>query len=54
MLTAELMEDVFDLRCLVVPDPVTGTPLGGTTRPASLYRLVLSMKNTTHMGYFFF
>jgi len=27
VLTAELVEDVFDLPCLVVPDPVTGTPL---------------------------
>jgi iron complex transport system ATP-binding protein len=27
VLTAELVERVFDLPCLVVPDPVTGTPL---------------------------
>jgi len=27
VLTAELVESVFDLPCLVVPDPVTGTPL---------------------------
>lgn len=26
VLTAELVEDVFGLRCLVVPDPVTGSP----------------------------
>ncbi|KQB83975.1 ABC transporter ATP-binding protein [Corynebacterium lowii] len=26
VLTPELMEEVFGLRCLVVPDPVTGTP----------------------------
>lgn len=26
IVTAELVEEVFDLRCLVVPDPVTGTP----------------------------
>nr|WP_035742429.1 ABC transporter ATP-binding protein [Parafrankia elaeagni] len=26
IVTAELVEDVFGLRCLVVPDPVTGTP----------------------------
>ncbi|ROS59422.1 iron complex transport system ATP-binding protein [Frigoribacterium sp. PhB160] len=27
VLTAELVERVFDLPCVVVPDPVTGTPL---------------------------
>ena len=27
ILTAELVEDVFGLPCLVVPDPVSGTPL---------------------------
>jgi ABC-type cobalamin/Fe3+-siderophores transport system ATPase subunit len=27
VLTAELVEAVFDLPCVVVPDPVTGTPL---------------------------
>ncbi len=27
ILTAELVEEVFGLRCVVVPDPVTGTPL---------------------------
>lgn len=53
VLTAELMEDVFDLRCPVVPDPVTGTP-GGTTRLASLCQLVVSMKETTHIGCFSF
>jgi iron complex transport system ATP-binding protein len=26
IVTAELVEDVFGLRCLVIPDPVTGTP----------------------------
>ncbi|MEU6697826.1 ABC transporter ATP-binding protein [Pseudonocardia sp. NPDC046786] len=26
VITAELIEEVFGLRCLVVPDPVTGTP----------------------------
>ena len=26
IVTAELVEDVFGLRCLVVPDPVAGTP----------------------------
>ena len=26
IITAQLIEDVFGLRCLVVPDPVTGTP----------------------------
>ncbi|MEU1811021.1 ABC transporter ATP-binding protein [Micromonospora aurantiaca (nom. illeg.)] len=26
IVTAELIEDVFGLRCLVVPDPVAGTP----------------------------
>ncbi|WP_232662779.1 ABC transporter ATP-binding protein [Pseudonocardia sp. TRM90224] len=26
IVTAELVEEVFGLRCLVVPDPVTGTP----------------------------
>ena len=26
VVTAELVEDVFGLRCLVVPDPVAGTP----------------------------
>lgn len=26
VVTAELVEEVFGLRCLVVPDPVTGTP----------------------------
>ncbi|KQB83081.1 putative siderophore transport system ATP-binding protein YusV [Corynebacterium oculi] len=26
VLTPALMEEVFGLRCLVVPDPVTGTP----------------------------
>lgn len=26
VVTAELVEHVFDLRCLVVPDPVAGTP----------------------------
>ena len=26
VITAELVEDVFGLRCLVQPDPVTGTP----------------------------
>lgn len=26
VITAQLIEDVFGLRCLVVPDPVTGTP----------------------------
>ncbi len=25
-MTAELIEEVFGLRALVVPDPVTGTP----------------------------
>jgi iron complex transport system ATP-binding protein len=27
VLTAELVRDVFDLSCEVIPDPVTGTPL---------------------------
>lgn len=27
VVTADLVEDVFGLRCLVIPDPVTGTPL---------------------------
>ncbi|TNM68909.1 ABC transporter ATP-binding protein [Streptomyces sp. NP160] len=27
VLTAELVEDVYGLACVVVPDPVTGTPL---------------------------
>ena len=26
VVTAELVEEVFGLRCLVVPDPVAGTP----------------------------
>jgi iron complex transport system ATP-binding protein len=26
VVTAELVEHVFGLRCIVVPDPVTGTP----------------------------
>ena len=26
ILTAELVEEVFGLPCLVVPDPVTGSP----------------------------
>jgi iron complex transport system ATP-binding protein len=26
VITAELVEEVFGLRCLVVPDPVAGTP----------------------------
>lgn len=26
IVTAELVEDVFDLKCIVVPDPITGTP----------------------------
>lgn len=26
IVTAELVEEVFGLRCLVIPDPVTGTP----------------------------
>jgi iron complex transport system ATP-binding protein len=26
IITAELVEEVFGLRCLVVPDPVAGTP----------------------------
>jgi len=26
IVTAELVEEVFGLRCLVVPDPVAGTP----------------------------
>lgn len=39
VVTAELVEDIFGLRCLVVPDPVAGTPqvvpLGRQrTRPA--------------------
>lgn len=25
--TAELVEEVFGLRCVVVPDPVSGTPM---------------------------
>jgi iron complex transport system ATP-binding protein len=36
VISADLMADVFGLRCLVVPDPVTGTPL------------CLPMKNGTH------
>lgn len=32
-LTAQLMEDVFDLWCLVVPDPATGAP--SVARPNS-------------------
>ncbi|MEP7764283.1 ATP-binding cassette domain-containing protein [Sanguibacter sp. 25GB23B1] len=38
VVTAELVEDVFGLRCMVVDDPVTGTPLVvplGRRRPAS-------------------
>ena len=27
VLTADLVEDVFGLPCVVVPDPETGTPL---------------------------
>ena len=27
IVTADLVEEVFGLRCIVVPDPVTGTPL---------------------------
>ena len=27
VLTAELVERVYGLACVVVPDPVTGTPL---------------------------
>ena len=27
VLTAELVEDVYGLACVVAPDPVTGTPL---------------------------
>lgn len=27
ILTAELVEDVFGLPCLVIEDPVSGTPL---------------------------
>jgi len=37
IVTAELVEEVFGLRCLVVPDPVSGTPsvvpLGRERRP---------------------
>jgi iron complex transport system ATP-binding protein len=40
VLTAELVRDVFDLSCEVIPDPVTGTPLvvphdRRTRRPAA-------------------
>ncbi len=38
-MTAELVEEVFGLRCLVVPDPAAGTPqvvpLGRGTRNTS-------------------
>ena len=51
VVTAELVEEVFGLRCLVVPDPVTGTPLvvplgRGRTRqgpPATRRRRVREM-----------
>ncbi len=53
IVTAELVEEVFGLRCVVMPDPVTGTPsvtpIGrerpgragrtGGSRPASLRRV---------------
>ncbi|MGI5286482.1 hypothetical protein ACQEVF_24520 [Nonomuraea polychroma] len=27
IVTAELVQEVFGLRCTVIPDPVSGTPL---------------------------
>jgi iron complex transport system ATP-binding protein len=35
VLTADLVEDVFGLPCVVVPDPETGTPLVVPRRPAA-------------------
>jgi iron complex transport system ATP-binding protein len=35
VLTADLVEDVFGLPCVVVPDPETGTPLIVPRRPAA-------------------
>lgn len=35
VLTASLVEDVFGLPCVVVPDPETGTPLVVPRRPAA-------------------
>ncbi|MBC3762433.1 ABC transporter ATP-binding protein [Quadrisphaera oryzae] len=35
LVTAELVEEVFGLRCLVAPDPVTGTPCVYPLQPAA-------------------